>query len=341
MALNDISDIKKCLVLAVTTWGEYIRLKDELAKQGLKEFDNFFYWEAYIKKIAVVHANCYGSAYMEFLKKSQDFAGEYFLYPLPAIHTNMAGRLDEALLKNCDLFIHQDIRKDNRYGYYFSDEYILPRLNKDCKRLVVPNLVPFTEVIFPKSFVTGAPRINLHGATQDVLFAGNRILDEAFQSGKDLEGIMAEFLDVNIVSEKEKQQVRDHFDEKMESLRKREEKWDVKIRDYILENYQEYKLFTDLSHPSLKLMSEICRRIGKTLGLRDILEIQLDNDYEMVEMYVMPWVKDALGLKFSEKYVRSNNRLNLPNRNKLGDGRMGLREYIREYVYWKFGKFLD
>lgn len=66
----------------------------------------------------------------------------------------------------------------------------------------------------------------------------------------------------------------------------------------------------------------------------------MDTDYEMVEMFVLPAVKKALGLTFEQKYVRTHNRLNWPNRDKLGDGRLDLEGYIREYVFWKYGKFI-
>lgn len=342
IALRDIDDLEKYLIIVAEKWGEFVKVKKELEAHNLKEFKDFYYWEAYIKKIAVIHANCYGNAYIEFLNKSQDFTEKYFIYPSPLLHVNKSGRLYDALIRVCDLFIHQDIRKENAFGYYLSDEYLLPRLKESCKRLVVPNLVPYADVIFPQSFVTATLKINhLVNRTQDELFVGNLIIDEVFQKGGDIEEIMKSFMDINIVSEEEKQRCREYFFEKIESLKRREENWDVKISDYILENYQEYKLFTDLSHPSLRLMTEICRRIGVALNLKDIDNISIDYDYEMVEMFVMPWVKDALKLRFSDDYVRGNNRINLGNRDKLGDGRMDLREYIREYVYLKFGKFLD
>ena len=257
------------------------------------------------------------------------------------IHLNKEKRLDENLLGVCDLFIHQEIRKENRFSVYFSDEYILPRLKPGCKQLVVTNLKVFADILFPREYIVGAPKAELANSFDPIVFVGNRIIDEAFEKGKDIAGIIEEFKDVNRASLEEKKRCRENFLQRMEHLREREEKWDVKVRDYILANYQECKLFVDLSHPSRTLMMEICRRIGKVLHLRDIEDIGLDFDYEYYETFVMGWVKDALGLKFSDEFVRSNNRLGRPNRNKLGDGPIDLREYVREYVYWKFGKFLN
>lgn len=37
----------------------------------------------------------------------------------------------EELLNRCDLFIYQDIRKDNEFGYKLSAEYLLCKLSEN------------------------------------------------------------------------------------------------------------------------------------------------------------------------------------------------------------------
>ena len=341
VSLKDISDLSKYTIVVATPWWEYEKIKNEFIRQGLREFHGFYYWEAYIKKIAVIHANCNGLAYREFLRKSQEFSSKYFIYPLPAIHENHEKNIDESLLKECELFIHQEIRKDNEFSYYFSDEYILPRLKKSCKKIIIPKLGNYADIIFPVSYVTDTPKLKLGGAANDMLFQGNRIIDEAFQKRKNIDGIIAEFVDVDIASQEDEEKCKKNFHDKIEMLKEREKTWDVKISDYIIENYRDYKLFTDTVHPSRMLIMEICHRIADVLMLKNTENIFIEEDYEMVESFVMPWVKKVLGLRFKEEYVRTNSRINWEGNARLKDGKMDLREYIREYVYWKYGEFLD
>lgn len=341
ISITEIPDLAQKLIVVATKWSEFKKIKHEFEDQGFKEFKNFCFWEACIKKIAILHANCNGFAYSEFLRKSQDFVGEYFLYPIPAICDIKNSNIDDSLLLECDLFIHQEIRKENEFGYCLSDEYILPRLKKGCKTLIIPKLGGWANLYYPSTYFTGAPKLLLENVTQNVLFAGNRLIDERFQEGKTLDEIMRDFLNVNIVSFEEKKRHKAELENKIKLLKEREKTWDIKISDYVIEHYQDEKLFTDNIHPSRSFILELCRRIGKALGLTDIDDICIDYDYEYQEMFVMPWVKAALGLKFDEKYIRTNLKTSQETGNKLTDGSMDLREYIREYIYWKFGKFLD
>lgn len=70
-------------------------MKEQLEDYGLKEFDDFIYYEFFNKKIAVIHANCFGSAYMEYLNKSKDFTDIYALYPIPPIYLNKKRVIDD------------------------------------------------------------------------------------------------------------------------------------------------------------------------------------------------------------------------------------------------------
>lgn len=340
LALQDIPHWQDYMILVATNWPAYGGIKHEFEQQGLIEFQDFCYAEAYHKKIAMIHGNCYAAAYEEFLLRSQCFTEEYFIYRVPMIFVNEAKRYEDRLLEAIDLLIYQDVKKDNPFGFYLSDEYILPKLKPGCKRLLVPNLTPFADMLFPRFLSTESPKKKYTNCVQDGLYNGDKLIDDGFLAGKSLAQIKVDFENENILTPEECRSVQEHLQERLARLKEREAAWDVKISDYIEENYKTSKMFVDFLHPSYELTQELCRRVGEALGLADAREIQVDMDYEMVEMFVLPAVKKALGLTFEQKYVRTHNRLNWPNRDKLGDGRLDLEGYIREYVFWKYGKFI-
>ena len=42
-----------------------------------------------------------------------------------------------------------DIRRNNEYGYQLSDEYVMPKLNENCKTITIPNLYGAGKIYFP------------------------------------------------------------------------------------------------------------------------------------------------------------------------------------------------
>ena len=100
-------------------------------------------------------------------------------------------------------------------------------------------------------------------------------------------------------------------------------------------------MFTDPSHPTKNFIREICIRLGKVLGLEQMKDLAIEYDYEVDEHYTMPCIRDALGMEWEEDLVRVHTMTyRKPGYNKLCDGKMDVNEYVREYVYWKFGKLL-
>jgi len=139
--IEEATDIKKYFVIVTTIWDFFREIKAELEKRNMREFQDFIWGRLYGKKLVVINANCYKNALEAYLQANDKFRQKYALYPLPTIYENIEKELGDDLLKRCDVYIHQDIRKENKYGYKFSDEYTVPLLKEDCLNIVMPNLV--------------------------------------------------------------------------------------------------------------------------------------------------------------------------------------------------------
>ena len=147
--LNEINGNREDEQIIVAAGDEkmYFEMRQNLVDLGLIEFRDFVWTKAFRKKIVVVNANCHGPAVVKYLQLSPAFCKEYMVYPVPEIHLNNEIPLN--LLKNTDVYIHQDIRENNSISYKLSDAYICPQLKQGVINVCIPNLVGMGKWMFP------------------------------------------------------------------------------------------------------------------------------------------------------------------------------------------------
>lgn len=325
--LDTAPDLKDYLIIVTAVWENYNKIKECLVENGLIEFQDFIWADAFGKKIAVINANCHGEFYKRYLYQSRSFTDRYIIWNVAPLHLQKDSCISEELLKVCDLFIHQDVRPENSVGYKFSDEYILPLLKKDCKTITVPNMVGMGKWNFPTAI---EKEYRYHTWA---MFCRDSVLDDAYGKYKDIAGMKKYVTSPDIYPE---EKVRELFNSCMKKLKEREKNWDVKISDYILKNYQTKKMFYDFDHASDFVMQEIGRRLCERLGIQDISgKVEYPLNWE--ESFTFPYVKKALGIQYEETYIRETGKKEIIFHRK----KMDLDEYLREYVWWFFGEYID
>lgn len=321
--------IKSKKLIVITTMKYYETISEQLQSYGLVEFKDYIYYMNYNKKIALIHGNCHGQIVKNLLESSSEFCEEYSFYPIPLIHLNKKGCIDERILKRCKLFIHQDIRVDNPYGYQLSDEYILDILPIDCIKITIPNLYGLAYGFFPQ---TVDNPYNKLGEVADGMFPyGDSIIINAMNQGLSIQGIEELVMDPDILSER---QVVDKFNEYIEKIKQRENNWDIKILDFILENYKSKKLFYDIGHPTNTIFVEY------TKGILHILQKSSDGIYsndclDAHETPVYYSVKKWLNLEWDDNEGIRKSGYNLSNK------RMNIMEYIKQYIYWCYEQKME
>ena len=142
----NLSKVGAKLIVATSEFVYYEIVRQQLVDSGLREFEDFVYADWINKKIVLLHGNCHVGVVKEYLLSSACFAKEYAIYNIPQIQS-MKEKIDENVLKNVDVFVHQDIQDDNKYGFYLSDTYILPKMKKDVINIVIPNLFGMGETV--------------------------------------------------------------------------------------------------------------------------------------------------------------------------------------------------
>lgn len=318
--LDEINCTRRDEQIIVAAGGEkmYLEMKQNLVDLGLIEFKDFVWTKAFRRRIVVVNANCYGSAVIKYLQLSPVFCKEYMVYPVPVIYLNNEISLN--LLKNTDVYIHQDIREYNRISYKLSDAYICPQLKQGVKNVCIPNLVGMGKWMFP--CLGGLDRLmhSLSGAL-NVLFR-DYVLDEAVNKCETLDEYRTFWMNFEIDSAQHEK----NFNEFMNKLYKRERNWDIKISGYIKRNYKKIPCFVDGDHPSKYVMKEVGRQVADILGLDDI-----DDEYYESEMGIrVPILQDVLNY-FDLDFVVSRELA----KEYLGKRvEVELDDYIRAYLWW-------
>lgn len=315
----------KFIVVANTYYSE---IREQLKTFCCTEIADFIPCGALGKAIVLVHGNCHTTVLKQYMESSQEFTKRYFIWNLPVIQDNKRGYIEDDLLKNCNVFIHQDIKEDNMFGTKLSDKYILPRLGKDVENICIPNLFGLGKGFFPQTITVNEHNPSYQRQFNGIFPNGDENIDKFYDEGeRDIDNIIAK-LQGDVYSA---EYIRQNFDSYMKRIVEREKNWDVKISGWILYHYRATKIFYDVGHPCTELIREICAGVFKILNIdvETIGEIIPNGVVGPYEQPVYPCVSKALGLSYGDEPIRKRGM-------RLSDRDMDFEEYCREYWYWCF-----
>ena len=72
-------------IIVATPVEEYKNISRKLYKHKFVEFQDFIYYKAINKKIAIFLGNCQNQSLKFFMENIKEFTKEYWIYPYPAI----------------------------------------------------------------------------------------------------------------------------------------------------------------------------------------------------------------------------------------------------------------
>ncbi|MCM1222684.1 MAG: WcbI family polysaccharide biosynthesis putative acetyltransferase [Lachnospiraceae bacterium] len=325
-------NVEGLYILVATSPEVYWLVSDELRNEGKREFEDFAYYEWLFKDVVLLHGNCHMEIIRKFLLSSSAFRDRFAIYPYPLlVSATKQFRTEPEIFRHIDVWIHQDIRRNNQFGYKVSDEYIRSNVSPEIREIIIPHLYGIGKMLFPQSIsLDGNEAIN-DGLDGDGLFLhGDKVIEKAIGRGMKMDEMIEYCKSDNVISEEE---IKDNFFAGMTKLQEREKLWDIPIYDFIKDNYQEEKLFYDDGHPTNFVMKRIAEEILKRLQIYD-LQIYCDSKMDLNEKCVYPVVKKVLGLRWEDKEIRVMGK-------KLAE-HMDFEEYIREYCWWRHGdKYME
>lgn len=275
-----------------------------------------------MKKI-IIYGNCHTGLIIEYLKACVDFNDKYEILEIPQIQeiynsNNM--NLDTIPFQKCDIFIHQSIRINNRYGKDYASQNIIRRLKKGCKIISIPNLYGLPLYLFPQCSKND---IEYNGKSY---FFRDKIIDSVVKKYFTLDEILEVYNDSSIYNE-------DTLNEKwkifIEKVRKREEDWDIKVSDYI-NNNRNTPMFHDPNHPNNYfiefVVEELCKLLHVTIDISNVRKY-ITYKLDAYEMPVCASVKSKFNIKCNKQLIRTS----ICGR-KICHKDMDLRVYIEQYL---------
>ncbi len=283
----------------------------ELTGRNPKEFHLRISGIASDKKLCVIHGNCQSHAVTSMLCSNREFRERYVACVMPQIwegdeeRKRMELMIESKIFALAGCFITQKVAKDNRFWHKYATEYLRNLMPRECRTIVVSNL--FFQGYFPQyKKMKYAPDVNffqekLIDATE---YTDINVLKMVADDMSDEEIIEC----ISSVSYYGKDEVVQRIQKELLDFKQREQDAEVRMADYLEENYDKFLMFATANHPTRKVLIELSRRILKALEI-DSGEINCPNDEIQAPMpknwrhLIYPSVLFHLNINRKIKYV--------------------------------------
>ena len=309
---------------------KYEKIKKIIDDTGLK-FDELLrrIKSYHQKKIIAVYANCQSLHIENLMRTSHCLMDQYLIFsfgPVQDIH----GEEEEYgfssdLIKEIDILIYQNVFGNQGYFKGISKglvtEKIIPALRKDALRVAIPNV--YFRGYFPQHG-GGNKYSKTFGKKRTKIFpyADYNIEQMAVKYSPEQIADIISKEDFYTKDDCEKNAI-----ESLNELRRRENFCNVKISDYIEQNYRNIRMFYVVNHPKTFVLHELLKRTFTYLGIyvndMDITEAGENNTHELI---IYPSVKKGLGIKFQESGVYWFR--------KLCNSPANILDYVRAYLHY-------
>ncbi len=274
---------------------------EEVKRYVNKEVDkiaDIFEYIAKYKRIAMVYGNCQSLYVSMLLQKSKNISNDYVLCRMPWIQNIVDEKedgFDERYMSKVDLFIYQIAGRDNIFGEKLSTDEILPLLKMSAIKISIP--FTYFEGYFPQ-YIRNMRNDSIRRGEGHVPY-GDIKIQGFLEAGKTISDTARELKSLELFSEEE---VIEKYKKTGKNLKVREEKCDIKILDFIEQNYQKNYLFYTPSHPTNFLLVEVVNRILRCLRYEEKITDYSDvPENDKYEMYIYPSVKKHLRLSFQKE----------------------------------------
>lgn len=286
------------------------------------------------KKIFTSFGNCQIYKISNFILNNVQFQKEYITVTIPLVFSYSPYDVQEMLVNNADelfglfdLFVTQYIKEKNRFYPEFATKYISKKLRDDAKRILIPNV--YFDGYFPQ-----LKRETDFTSNFDAKFPiDDKFVDEIMSNSEmnpDIEQILDIICDENFIPA---DVIQAGIDRSLNELKNREWICDVKMSDYVENNFRDQQILFTPNHPTPFLIFETTRRILKFLGIKSDSFVDqksaFDNENQIYSLIgqdvpIYPAVKKYLDLNLCLEQYYANNR--------VWDFRAGFRDYMRQYI---------
>lgn len=320
-------NMKGIFIIIATAEKTFLAISEQLRNMELREFEDFIFYPLIDRKMVLLHGNCHMSIVKEYLESCEYFNKEYYIYYNPLICNNIEHKIRKEVLKNCDVWIHEDIQENNAYGIYLSDKYIRQIINSKVLDITIPHLYGLGKAFFPQvEYNKNNPPLSNGVNTNGMFPHADIVIDKCKKKGMNVEQICKFVQGNNAIDEK---YIMTNFNMYMKKIKEREVCWDIKIYDFIVNHYRKEKLFFDIGHPTNTIIKEISIRILEKLNISNI-NIVAKSQMDACETPIYPCVQKCLSMQWKDIELRKSRVGRLTEH-------MDFTEYVKEYIWWCYG----
>lgn len=273
------------------------------------------------KEILMVYGNCQSRVYNSLMITSDELLGKYILVHMVYVQhcLEFVKYMTKEFFQEIDLFIYQNVSKENRFSMELSTDVITSYLRTDARKVCIPNA--YFVGYFPQVYNDPYNVVLTKFGKYAKAFAnGDRNIREMTDTGMtagEIAGILKgdEFYT--------KEEVKRHVEKSLNELREKEKICDVTISDFIEKWYRKRQLFYTHNHPTCFLCNEILQRAFALLKEEFYFDIEKGYDDIQCELFIYPSVAKALDLPFvKEKYCYWN---------KIDENPSDMEHYVEAY----------
>lgn len=260
-----------------------------LVDRNRQRFENIFKKITGNRKVVILYGNCQTHILINMLSNNQEFKRKYIVCDMPRLWEDedkekFALMAESGILAMADFFFTQEVRAENRFGYTASTEYMGSLLSEQCRIIKMSNLY------FMGYFPQLAPRLANDTEVMRVDFLREKVFNTSrFIDHEVLKLIIDGYSCEEIV---DRISSADYFDSyelnenielELKKFASREENLEIKMCDYLKENYNKICLFATANHPTRTTMIEFARRILRKLEITD-MDILCEDDEILTPM---------------------------------------------------------
>lgn len=221
------------------------------------------------KQKCAVFANCQADLIKTCLGLSKEFVEQYELVKIPLNFRAIEQKFtfSDELLTSFDVFIYQPLQ--DKHGE-LSTNRLLTRLSDRCVRIGVPFV--YFKGYYPQHVSNPLAKPSPRYPYGQFPY-GDQFIIDMIEAGKTDAEIIRTLTRTDLY---EKEFLLDEVEQSLEKLAQRESQLDVKISDFIRQNYQHARLFDTLNHPTEMIGLELTNQIFQILGLSRLPHTTLD-----------------------------------------------------------------
>lgn len=315
----------KTVIVCTVNWEEDVRKLEQMGKRGipfwtwivfkknminyerLKGISTMMYvsvdklldWIKYnLKlKICLVYGNCQNMSINTLIASSKELMKKYMvidMLPVQDIKEERTSGFSVDFIKSIDLLIYQNVSENNKFSPKLATTHILKNINENSKTICIPNV--YFSGYFPQA--CGNPYNPFLKEYNNTPFPYGDINIQEMQDEYSAREIAYKIGAKDFYS---KEYVEKNANDSLQELINREQICDVKISDYILDNYKKEMLFFTTNHPSNKVLKELVKRV---FNLCDEIVDDIDESKAWEnngrEIFIYPSVFQGLGLEFDK-----------------------------------------